>query len=128
MDPRLDAANSIIRRTGIPEGWRECDVAGLALIVGGGTPDRQQSDYWRGGTVPWITPTDLTAGEGKYICAGAENLSVLGVENSNATLVPTNSIVFSTRGTVGSMAITTAPITCNQSCEVLVPRTGRVET
>lgn len=124
MAPRLDAAHSILLRTGIPEGWKEVFVSDLARIVGGGTPDREQSAYWRYGVFPWITPTDLTANSAKWIAAGAENISQLGLDNSSATLVPKNSIVFSTRGTVGSMALAAVPLTCNQSCEVLVPRNG----
>ncbi len=126
MARKLDAANSILLRTGVPDGWREGSVANLARIIGGGTPDREQSAYWRSGTVPWITPTDLTANGAKYISSGAENISDLGLENSNATLVPCGSIVFSTRGTVGSMAVAAVPLTCNQSCEILVPRDGVV--
>jgi type I restriction enzyme S subunit len=122
MVRRLDAAHSVLNRTGIPEGWQDASVADLARIVGGGTPDREQSAYWRDGTIPWITPTDLTANGAKYITKGAESISQLGLESSNATLVPKNSIVFSTRGTVGSMALAAAPLTCNQSCEILVPK------
>lgn len=122
MTHRLDAAHSVLRRTGIPHGWREASVGELVSIVGGGTPDREQLAYWRNGMVPWITPTDLTANGAKYITYGAENISDLGLQNSNATLVPRNSIVVSTRGTVGSMALAAAPLTCNQSCELLVPR------
>jgi len=122
MVPRLDAANSVLLRTGVPEGWGEVSVADLARIVGGGTPDREQPAYWRNGTIPWITPTDLTANDSKYIASGAENISELGLKSSNATLVPPGSIVFSTRGTVGNMAVAAIPLTCNQSCEVLVPR------
>lgn len=127
MAARLDAAHSILRRTGVPDGWREASVGDLTSIVGGGTPDREQSAYWRNGTVPWITPTDLTANGAKYISSGSESISDLGLQESNATLVPKNSIVFSTRGTVGSMALAAAPLTCNQSCEILVPRAGTVD-
>lgn len=122
MTRKLDAANSVLLRTGVPRGWREAKVADLARIVGGGTPDREELAYWRGGTVPWITPTDLTANGKKCISSGAECISDFALQNSNATLVPRGSIVFSTRGTVGSMAVAARPLTCNQSCELLVPR------
>ena len=127
MALRLDAAHSVLRRTGVPDGWCEASVGQLARIVGGGTPDREQSAYWRNGTVPWITPTDLTANGAKYITSGSESISDLGLQNSNATLVPKDSIVFSTRGTVGSMALAAAPLTCNQSCEILVAKDGAID-
>jgi type I restriction enzyme S subunit len=126
MSPKRDAANSIVLRTGVPDGWCEKRVADLALIVGGGTPDREQSAYWQDGRIPWITPTDLTANGKKFIASGAENITELGLENSNATLVDPGAIVFSTRGTVGSMGIAAVPLTCNQSCEILVPRKEKV--
>jgi type I restriction enzyme S subunit len=127
MANRLDAVHSPLNQTGVPDGWKEASVSELARIVGGGTPDRGQPRYWRGGTIPWITPTDLTANAAKYIALGSESISRLGLENSNATLVPKDSIVFSTRGTVGSIALAASPLTCNQSCEILVPRDGAVD-
>ena len=112
---------------GVPKGWREAGVGELADIVGGGTPDRQQSDFWRDGTVPWIKPTDLTANRRKFISSGAENISKLGLEHSNSMLVPPKSVVFSTRGTVGSLALAANPLACNQSCEILIPRANTVD-
>jgi type I restriction enzyme S subunit len=122
MTSRLDASYAVVRRTGIPAGWNEKQVAELVRVVGGGTPDRSDSAYWRNGGIPWITPTDLTANEGKYIREGAEHISEAGLSSSNARLVPVGSIIFSTRGTVGNLAIAGVPLTTNQSCEVLVPR------
>ncbi|NLF19691.1 MAG: restriction endonuclease subunit S [Lentisphaerae bacterium] len=96
----------------------------LVRIVGGGTPDRNESTFWRDGTIPWITPTDLTANVSKCISAGAECITEVALRKSNATLVPKGSIVYSTRGTVGNMAIAARPLTSNQSCENLVPLDG----
>ncbi|MBZ0224049.1 MAG: restriction endonuclease subunit S [Dokdonella sp.] len=121
MTSRLDASYAVVRKTGVPTGWREKQVADLVRVVGGGTPDRGDSAYWRDGGTPWITPTDLTANKSKYIREGAEHISETGLVNSNATLVPPGSIIFSTRGTVGNLAIAGVPLTTNQSCETLVP-------
>ncbi len=107
---------------GVPVNWAERQVSDLVRIVSGGTPDRNNSSYWRDGDIPWITPTDLTANNSKYIRNGAEHISEIGLTNSNARLVPIGSIVFSTRGTVGNLAIAGVPLTSNQSCEVLVPK------
>ena len=128
MAHRLDASHSVLRVTRVPDGWRVACVGELADIVGGGTPDRQQNEFWRDGTVPWITPTDLTSNGQKYISDGAERISELGLKHSNAMLAPTKSIVFSTRGTVGNLALSAVPLTCNQSCEILIPRTETVDS
>ncbi len=128
MSSRLDAIYAVIRITGVPKGWKERAVASLVKIVGGGTPDRDESSYWREGSIPWITPTDLTANQGKYIRRGAEHLSEAGLANSNAELVPAGSIVFSTRGTVGNLAIAAVPLATNQSCEILIPKAGETRS
>lgn len=122
MTSRLDASYAVVRKTGIPEGWTEKRVSDLVRIVSGGTPDRNESSYWRDGGIPWITPTDLTANNNKYISKGTEHISEAGFTKSNARLVPVGSIIFSTRGTVGNLAMAGVPLTTNQSCEVLVPR------
>lgn len=122
MSSKLDAAHSILRQTGVPRGWSDFAVGDVVRIVGGGTPDREQSVYWRDGRIPWITPTDLTNNEGRFISSGAESISEIGLRNSNATLVPPGAVVFSTRGTVGNIAVAEIPLTTNQSCETLVPR------
>ncbi len=124
----FDAAHSIIRHTGIPDGWIECALSEVVRIIGGGTPDRSEGAYWRDGGIPWITPTDLTANDRKHITQGAEYISEAGLQNSNATLIPRGAIVFSTRGTVGNIAIAGIPLTCNQSCEVLVPITKEFDS
>jgi type I restriction enzyme, S subunit len=126
MTSRLDASYAVVRRTGVPVGWQGKQVADLVRVVSGGTPDRNNRAYWRDGGVPWITPTDLTANDAKHIREGAEHISEAGLTNSNAQLVPVGSIIFSTRGTVGNLAIAGVPLTTNQSCEVLVPRGDEV--
>ena len=128
MTSRLDASYAVVRKTGVPSGWREKRVADLVRVIGGGTPDRGDSAYWRDGGTPWITPTDLTSNKSKYIREGAEHISEIGLANSNATLVPPGSIIFSTRGTVGNLAIAGVPLTTNQSCETLVPHAGGVSS
>lgn len=128
MSLRLDASYAVLRKTGIPRGWNERQVSSLARIVGGGTPDRDETSYWRNGSIPWITPTDITANRGRYIKSGAEHISEAGLANSNAQLVPVGSIIFSTRGTVGNLAITAVPLATNQSCEVLIPKPGEANS
>lgn len=118
---RFDASHAVLRRTGVPDGWLVKKVSDIARIVSGGTPDRNDSANWRDGGVPWITPTDLTANNEKYISKGAEFISDAGLQSSNTRVVPVGSIIFSTRGTVGNLAIAGVPLTTNQSCEVLIP-------
>ncbi|MBQ9579154.1 MAG: restriction endonuclease subunit S [Ottowia sp.] len=39
----------------VPESWEVVPLGSLGKIGNGTTPNRQHTDYWHGGTVPWIT-------------------------------------------------------------------------
>jgi type I restriction enzyme S subunit len=108
----------------VPNGWRAGCVKELARVVGGGTPDRSRQEYWRDGTVPWVTPTDLTAQSRKYILDTGEHITDRGYEESSARLLPKGTVICSSRGTVGTLAIAGRPLATNQSCENLIPRDG----
>lgn len=89
-------------------------------VMGGGTPSTKKPEFW-GGNIPWVTPVDLTKLAGKYIADSEKKITNLGVETSSAKLIPIGSVLLSTRGTVGTTAINTIPVTTNQSIESLVP-------
>src|SRR5437867_2357506 len=90
---------------GVPPGWRPTRIAELVRVVGGGTPDRALPAYWENGTIPWVTPTDITAQQRKIISDSAERITQLGLEASNCRLLPPGTIIFTTRATIGSLTI-----------------------
>jgi len=71
-----------------------------------------------------VTPTDITAQQRKIISDSAERITQAGLEASNCRLLPPGAIVFTTRATIGSLAIAGAPLVSNQSCENLLPQAG----
>ena len=99
--------------------WKKT-LGDAAKIIGGGTPSTKESSYWNG-TIPWITPKDLSLQRGKYIEQGDRNITEIGMANSNAKPIPANSVVLSTRAPIGYLAITKKQITTNQGCHSLIP-------
>lgn len=46
--------------TGLPEGWERVKIENLCTVSGGGTPSKNNEEYWINGDINWFTPTDLT--------------------------------------------------------------------
>lgn len=96
----------------------------VAALVGGGTPSRAKSEYF-GGNVPWVTPTDLPPiGTVRLLGSVSENLTEAGLKNSSAKLVPPGSVLFSSRASIGKIAVTDRECATNQGFCNFVPKHG----
>jgi type I restriction enzyme S subunit len=102
------------------EGWENITVEDLGEIVAGGTPDRTNPSYW-GGSMPWVTPTEITGLKGKYLRETAEYITEAGLAGSAARLLPIGTVVVTTRATLGETAIATVPLATNQGFKNVVP-------
>jgi type I restriction enzyme S subunit len=103
----------------IPENWRWARMGDVATIVGGSTPRTDRSDYF-GGEIPWITPADLSGYEAKTISVGWRGITQAGLENSGARLLPTGTVLFSSRAPIGYVAIAANPVATNQGFKSFV--------
>ena len=121
MEPSLGARHDVLRRYGVPEGWKPVELGALAQVVGGGTPSRDESRYWQGGQIPWATPTDLTANASKFLARTAECITELGLAESAATMLPAGAVLYTSRATIGAKAIAQVPMATNQGFATLVP-------
>ena len=59
----------------LPPTWASCPISTLFWVETGATPLRSRSDYYQGGTVPWVKTgevqnRDITAAEARIHCAG----------------------------------------------------------
>jgi type I restriction enzyme S subunit len=99
----------------LPAGWKWVSLGELCSdIVGGGTPKRNVQGYF-GGEIVWITPSDLdTNTPSQEICSSRNTLTSLGLQSSAAKLVPPGTILFSSRATIGKIAIAGVPLCTNQ--------------
>lgn len=109
------------RIPGFGEEWRSCRLDSLADIRSGGTPSTGRPELW-GGEIPWCTPTDITALNGsKYVRETARTITQLGLASSSAELTPANSIVMTSRATIGECAINQIPLSTNQGLKSFIP-------
>ncbi|MDD9809089.1 MAG: restriction endonuclease subunit S, partial [Thaumarchaeota archaeon] len=95
------------------KGWRGCTLSSIGKIVGGGTPDTKNPDYWNG-DIPWATPTDVTGIGSNFILKTRRSITKKGLGKSAARLLPKHSILISTRATIGEVAVNAVPMATNQ--------------
>ena len=98
----------------------------LFRVESGGTPKSDVEEYWGGG-IPWATLVDLPATDFiSEITATKRTISDKGLRESSAKIIPANSVVVSTRATIGRIAINRVPIATNQGFKnVVIEDTAR---
>lgn len=105
----------------IPSNWKWVRLDSIGSIQGGGTPKTKVKEYWENGTIPWVSPADLTGYKDKYISVGRKSITELGLSKSSAKLLPPNSVLFSSRAPIGYVAIAKNHIATNQGFKSVVP-------
>lgn len=109
------------RLPGFKEPWKKMGLDQLADIRSGGTPSTSRSDFWDG-DVPWVTPTDITALNGrKSLCDTKRKITSLGLKSSSAEIIPEKSVIMTSRATIGDCAINEVPLATNQGFKSFVP-------
>ncbi len=107
----------------IPLTWQWVKMGDISEIVGGGTPQTSDPANF-GGSVPWITPADMSNHIDKFIAYGVRTISERGLENSGARWLPKGTVLFSSRAPIGYVAIASEPVTTNQGFKSFIPENG----
>ena len=101
--------------------WIKCRIADLGDVIGGATPSTKNPSNYKNGTIPWITPKDLSGFSGRYIKCGKRNITVEGLNSCSTQLLPKHSVLFSSRAPIGYVAIAENPVCTNQGFKSVVP-------
>jgi type I restriction enzyme M protein len=89
-------------------------------IESGGTPSSEIAEYWNG-NIHWATLKDLPASDFITIINDTERkISELGLAKSSAKLLPANSVLVSSRATIGRIAINKIPVATNQGFKNII--------
>lgn len=106
------------------KGWEIKRLGELCDLMTGGTPSRSQPEYFVNGQFKWLVSGDIHRKE-IFDCNG--RITKKGMENSNAKLLPINSVLIALNGqgkTRGTVALLRAKATCNQSLVSISPKKG----
>ena len=89
-------------------------------VESGGTPKSDIEEYW-GGQIPWATLVDLPSSDFiTEIITTKRTISEKGLRESSAKIIPENSVIVSTRATIGRIAINRKPIATNQGFKNII--------
>ena len=122
MFPREGSRFPEIRFAGFTDPWEQRKLSDLAEIVGGGTPDTNNSAYWDG-DIDWYAPAEM---EGqRYATGSVRKITELGLQKSSAKILPAHrTVLFTSRAGIGKMAILQRPAATNQGFQSLVLKDG----
>ena len=104
--------------------WMIKTINDLATVIGGGTPDTTIKSYWDG-NIQWFTPSEI--GKSKYINLSSRTITEEGLNNSSAKLLPTYTILLSSRATVGECSITLQECATNQGFQSLIAKSCDID-
>ena len=102
--------------------WQTVELGDEELfqIESGGTPKSGVQAHWDGG-VPWITLADLPAVNAVTEIVSTEwTISEEGLGNSSAKMLPANSVVVSSRATIGRIGINRVALATNQGFKSII--------
>jgi len=119
----LNDGGVLVEPFAIPSTWRWVRLDTVGAIIGGGTPAATDAENFAppGEGVAWLTPADLGGYSDAYISQGSRDLSEKGLRSSSATVMPTGTVLFTSRAPIGYVAIAAAPISTNQGFKSIVP-------
>lgn len=105
--------------------WPMVRLEDCVEIVSGATPSTSEASYWDG-EICWATPKDLGELVGPYLSDTPRKITRSGLASCAATLLPPDSVLFSSRAPIGHVAINTVPMATNQGFKSFVPNRDRV--
>ena len=87
-----------------PRHWRWTPLSEVAQLESGHTPSRRHPEYWDEG-IPWIGIRDAVDNHGREISDTVQHVSLLGLQNSSARLLPARTVCLSRTASVGFVVV-----------------------
>ncbi|WNN88088.1 restriction endonuclease subunit S [Gloeocapsopsis dulcis] len=94
----------------IPEGWNVQKLGEIAKLKSDGTPNREKTEYWNNGSIPWVKTTEVNY---NLIQEKEKHITQEGLDNSSAKIFPKGTLLMAmygqeiTRGRVAILLDTT---------------------
>ena len=105
----------------VPIGWEVENLIDFAEIKNGATPSTaDEANY--GGDIVWITPKDLSDQQLKFVYQGERNITKQGFDSCSTSMLPTNSVLMSSRAPIGLVSIAKHEVCTNQGFKSFIPK------
>ena len=107
---------------GVPEGWQIASIADICDTVGGGTPSTKIQSYYEKGDILWVTPTDITRNFSLALLDTEKKITPEGLKNSSAKMLPAETILMTSRASVGFFGMCKYEVCTNQGFISCIPK------
>ena len=107
---------------GVPEEWRVASIADICDTVGGGTPSTKIQSYYEKGDILWVTPTDITRNFSLALLDTEKKITPEGLKNSSAKRLPAETILMTSRASVGFFGMCKYEVCTNQGFISCIPK------
>ena len=105
----------------VPIAWEVENLIDFAEIKNGATPSTaDEANY--GGDIVWITPKDLSDQQSKFVYQGERNITKQGFDSCSTSMLPTNSVLMSSRAPIGLVSIAKHEVCTNQGFKSFIPK------
>ncbi len=104
--------------------WEEKRLGEVTKIIGGGTPDTNNINYWKG-TIPWISSSDIIENNIHNVNI-TRYINLEALNNSATKLIPKGSLLIVSRVGVGKLAIAKEDICTSQDFSNLIIKEEKI--
>ena len=125
MFPKNGAKVPEIRFKGFTDDWEQRKLGEMAEIIGGGTPNTNNKSYWNG-DINWYAPAEIV--NQIYVNSSERKITEEGYNNSSAKMLPTGTVLFTSRAGIGKTAILAKEGCTNQGFQSIVPHKKELDS
>lgn len=106
----------------LPDDWVLLPLEKVGTWRGGGTPSKSRPDYWRGGTIPWVSPKDMKV---DVVAKTQDYITQRAIRESATSVVPPGSVLLVVRSGILRhslpIALTGRDVAINQDMKAVTP-------
>jgi type I restriction enzyme S subunit len=114
-----------LRFPGFAVAWEQRKLGDVVDVIGGGTPNTGNADYWDG-DIDWYAPAEI--GESVFVSESRRKITDSGLRSSSAKMLPTGAVLFTSRAGIGNTAILSKPAATNQGFQSIVPHENEADS
>lgn len=105
----------------VPKGWQVMPIGDAVEAVGGATPDTKNADLWTPPQHCWTSPKDLSGISAPVLLNTERKVSDLGLAKIGSGLLPSGTLLLSSRAPIGYLALAQVPLAINQGYIAMLP-------
>jgi type I restriction enzyme S subunit len=106
--------------------WSSAALGDICNIEVGKTPSRAEPDFWRSGTLPWLSIADMN--QGRFLTSTKESVTEAGAKAARMKLVAPGTLLLSFKLSLGKVGIANIPLFTNEAIAALTDLRSDVNT